>query len=128
MYLNTVVLASLLGLAAAASSDSSSDVTSLVAQLPTCSVSCLDQGATSAGCGTSDYSCQCEKQEAITANATSCLASSCALSNITSKRPAYLALHTPKPIRLSTIADYVPSHPIRCLEDLRRRRRQQHVY
>lgn len=88
MYFNTVVLASFLGLAAAAaasSSDSSSDVTSLVAKLPKCSVSCLDDGATSAGCGTSDYSCQCEKQQAIATNATSCLTASCALANITSK-------------------------------------------
>lgn len=78
-----IALSGLASLAAAASSDA--NVTSLVAQLPSCSVSCLEAAATSAGCGASDYSCQCSHTDAVEANATSCLTSSCSISNITSE-------------------------------------------
>lgn len=84
MQFNTIVLSGFLGLAAAASSD----VTSLVSQLPSCSTACLADGASSAGCSSTDYSCQCENQDAITTNSSSCISTSCSVSDISSK---YLA-------------------------------------
>lgn len=84
MQFNNIVLAGFLGLAAAASSDSSSDVSSLVAKMPSCSIPCLEAAATSAGCDETDYACQCENQQAVSMNATSCLTTSCSISNITS--------------------------------------------
>lgn len=90
MQIKTVVLSGFLGLAAAASSD----LASLVAELPSCSLPCLEQGASAADCGTSDYSCQCSSQDTITANATSCLTTSCSITNITSKSFHYSLLWT----------------------------------
>lgn len=80
MQFKTIALASFLGLAAAASD---SDVSSLAAQLPSCSTSCLDDAASSQGCDSTDYTCLCENMDAISKNATSCLTSSCSISNIT---------------------------------------------
>lgn len=80
MQSKNIVLASFLGLAAAASSD----VMSLVAKLPSCSTPCLVAGAASAGCGITDYSCQCQNEKAISLNATSCLTTSCSIADITS--------------------------------------------
>lgn len=83
MQFKTLTLTAFVGLAAAASSSSS--VSSLVSEIPSCATSCLDQGAAAADCGTTDYSCQCKNQATISTNASSCLASSCSVSDISSK-------------------------------------------
>lgn len=94
MQFQTIVLAGFLGLAAAASSDSSSDLSSLVAQIPSCSTSCITKSAAAQGCGSSDYSCQCENQEVIATNAASCLTSSCSIQNITGMSSPQIPRHT----------------------------------
>ncbi|KAL1859543.1 hypothetical protein Daus18300_009544 [Diaporthe australafricana] len=78
MQFKAIVLSAVVGLVAA----QSSDVTSLVAQLPSCSLTCLLAGASAADCESMDYSCQCNKQDVIVANATSCLTSSCNTNDI----------------------------------------------
>lgn len=90
MQFKTIVLAGFLGLATAASSESSSDVSSLAAELPSCSVSCITESAAAQGCGSTDYSCQCENEAAISANASSCLTSSCSIQNISGMSPISL--------------------------------------
>lgn len=81
MQFKTIVLSSFLGLVAAASSD----VTSLASQLPSCSQTCLDEGASAANCDSTDYSCQCENQDTITTNSSTCISSSCSITDISSK-------------------------------------------
>ncbi|KAJ0119191.1 cfem domain-containing protein [Diaporthe amygdali] len=78
MQFKAIVLSGVLGLVAA----QSSDVASLVAELPSCSLTCLLAGASAADCESMDYSCQCNKQDVIVANATSCLTSSCNTNDI----------------------------------------------
>lgn len=80
MQFKAIVLSTVLGLVAA----QSSDVASLVAELPSCSLTCLLAGASAADCESMDYSCQCGKQDVIVANATSCLTSSCNTNDIAS--------------------------------------------
>merc|ERR1711974_576223 len=51
---------------------------SLVAQLPSCAISCLASASTTNGCGISDYARQCGAKKAdITAAATPCVLSAC---------------------------------------------------
>ncbi|KAI3397911.1 hypothetical protein diail_10080 [Diaporthe ilicicola] len=73
MQFKAIVLSAIVGLVAA----QSSDVTSLVAELPPCSLTCLLAGASAADCESMDYTCQCNKQDVIVANATSCLTAAC---------------------------------------------------
>lgn len=80
MQFKAIVLSTVLGLVAA----QSSDVASLVAELPSCSLTCLLAGASAADCESMDYACQCGKQDVIVANATSCLTSSCNTNDIAS--------------------------------------------
>jgi hypothetical protein len=80
MQFKAIVLSTVIGLVAA----QSSDVASLVAELPSCSLTCLLAGASAADCESVDYSCQCGKQDVIVANATSCLTSSCNPNDIAS--------------------------------------------
>ncbi|KAJ5051919.1 uncharacterized protein L3040_001682 [Drepanopeziza brunnea f. sp. 'multigermtubi'] len=57
---------------------SSQSVSSLVAQLPSCAISCLATASSSVGCGISDYTCQCGlNKDAVTSAATFCVVSSC---------------------------------------------------
>lgn len=80
MQFKAIVLSTVLGLVAA----QSSDVASLVTELPSCSLTCLLAGASAADCESMDYACQCGKQDVIVANATSCLTSSCNTNDIAS--------------------------------------------
>lgn len=80
MQFKAIVLSTVLGLVAA----QSSDVASLVTELPSCSLTCLLAGASAADCESMDYSCQCNKQDVIVANATSCLTSACNTQDIAS--------------------------------------------
>ncbi|KAI7786782.1 hypothetical protein LA080_002252 [Diaporthe eres] len=78
MQFKAIVLSTVLGLVAA----QSSDVASLVTELPSCSLTCLLAGASAADCESMDYACQCGKQDVIVANATSCLTTSCNTNDI----------------------------------------------
>ncbi|POS78689.1 hypothetical protein DHEL01_v202932 [Diaporthe helianthi] len=78
MQFKVIVLSAVLGLVAA----QSSDVASIIAELPSCSLTCLLAGASAADCESTDYSCQCGKQDIIVTNATSCLTSSCNTNDI----------------------------------------------
>lgn len=119
MQFKAVVLSTVLGLVAA----QSSDVASLVTELPSCSLTCLLAGASAADCESMDYACQCGKQDVIVANATSCLTTSCNTNDIASM---FL------PIRsvISHIATNIPfRNPNRLSADLRGcdgRQQQQH--
>lgn len=112
-FFNTITLttATLIGLAAAAAS---SDVSSLVSQIPSCADTCLDQGAAAASCGTTDYACQCEHQDTIASNATTCLVSSCSVSDISStcffSPPSFffLSLSLSQPVS----PPHLPPHPL----------------
>lgn len=86
MQLTTLILSVFLGLSAAASSD----VSSLISQLPSCGQTCLVSGAAAANCEATDYSCQCDNEDTIIANSTSCIVSSCSVSDISSKMPIFL--------------------------------------
>ncbi|KAL2071042.1 hypothetical protein VTL71DRAFT_12277 [Oculimacula yallundae] len=56
----------------------SQSASSLVAQLPSCAITCLASASTTNGCGISDFACQCgEKKADITKNATPCVLSGC---------------------------------------------------
>lgn len=81
MQFKAIALSTVLGLVAA---QSSFDVASLVAELPSCSLTCLLAGASAADCDSMDYACQCGKQDVIVANATSCLTTSCNTNDIAS--------------------------------------------
>ncbi|KAF3762931.1 hypothetical protein M406DRAFT_264376 [Cryphonectria parasitica EP155] len=85
MQFKNIALAGFISLASAASSDS--NVTAIASQLPSCATSCLTTGAASAGCGATDYSCQCDNKATIETNATSCLTTSCSVTDITCKCP-----------------------------------------
>lgn len=94
MQSKTVLLSGLLSLASfAAAADSSSDLSTLASDLPSCSLPCLVSGASSAGCGATDYSCQCSNQQTIQANATSCLTSACSVADISSMSPLLAFTH-----------------------------------
>jgi hypothetical protein len=77
MQFTTLVISSFIGLAAATSS-----AAELAAQLPACSDSCLSAAATAVDCGSTDYLCQCDNMDAYVSNATSCISTSCSVSDI----------------------------------------------
>ncbi|ROV95738.1 hypothetical protein VMCG_07641 [Cytospora schulzeri] len=84
MQFKTIAISTFIGLAAATSS---TDVSDLTNELPSCSLLCLVSGASSAGCGATDYTCQCENQAVITSGSTECLTQSCSAAEIgTTKR------------------------------------------
>ncbi|KAG8169108.1 hypothetical protein KVR01_001857 [Diaporthe batatas] len=78
MQFKAIVLSTVFGLVAA----QSSDVASLVTELPSCSLTCLLAGASAADCESTDYACQCGNQDIIVTNATACLTSSCNTNDI----------------------------------------------
>ena len=45
--------------------------------IPTCGRQCLEQAATSVGCGVVDFTCSCSKQSAVASAATSCVIKAC---------------------------------------------------
>jgi hypothetical protein len=60
----------------------SQTIASEVAQIPSCALSCLTTAITGAGCGLTDYACQCgSSKDAITKAATPCVVSSCSTSD-----------------------------------------------
>lgn len=64
----------------------SQSISSEVSQLPSCSLSCLTSAITGAGCGLTDYACQCgSAKAAITTSATPCLLKACSTSDALSK-------------------------------------------
>ncbi|RDW58047.1 hypothetical protein BP6252_13458 [Coleophoma cylindrospora] len=59
-----------------------------VALLPSCSLTCLSNAATSNGCGITDYTCQCgSANSAITASATPCIVGACSSSDALKVQP-----------------------------------------
>lgn len=70
------------GLASLVAGQSQTDISSLVSQIPSCAVSCLDTAATSAGCATSDFNCRCDKSAVIGASSGACLARSCSVDDV----------------------------------------------
>ncbi|KAG4033781.1 hypothetical protein MFRU_004g02840 [Monilinia fructicola] len=61
----------------------SQSIASEVAQLPSCALSCLATAATSAGCGLTDYACQCgDAKAAITKSGTPCIVAACSASDV----------------------------------------------
>lgn len=60
----------------------SQTIASEVAQIPSCALTCLTTAITGAGCGLSDYACQCgTAKDSITTSATPCVLSKCATSD-----------------------------------------------
>ena len=45
--------------------------------IPTCGRQCLEQAATSVGCGVVDFTCSCSKQSSIASSASSCVIKAC---------------------------------------------------
>lgn len=124
MQFKTIAISAFVGLAAATSS---TDVSDLVNDLPSCSLLCLVSGASEAGCGATDYTCQCKSESSITTNATSCLKSSCSATEIGSKCP-----YPPSRARVSLAKILLllqlltsSSHQERNFSDLRRHHWQQ---
>lgn len=57
------------------------DVNSLVAQIPSCALTCLVTSATQVNCGITDYKCQCENATELQAVATPCVSSACSVAD-----------------------------------------------
>jgi hypothetical protein len=61
-----------------ATSAYAASIADLVAQIPACAVTCVAEASTAAGCGITDYECQCgPKKEDITSGATPCVLGAC---------------------------------------------------
>lgn len=61
-----------------ATASDSSDLTSLIDQLPGCAVGCLEQSAAAINCTSSDLPCLCDKSDQLVASIAPCvLTSSC---------------------------------------------------
>ncbi|KAH8879074.1 hypothetical protein GQ53DRAFT_834450 [Thozetella sp. PMI_491] len=58
------------------------DPNSIVAQVPSCAMTCLIRGAAAVGCGTVDYKCQCTHMTDLTQAVTPCLAQGCTVDEI----------------------------------------------
>lgn len=57
-----------------------------VAQLPSCSLTCLSNAVVSAGCSITDYACQCgSMRPAIASQATPCIVKACNITEALSK-------------------------------------------
>ncbi|KAI1742763.1 hypothetical protein F4680DRAFT_411692 [Xylaria scruposa] len=63
--------------AAAVAAQNSTSLPDLVSMLPTCATPCLTQGASAAGCATTDFQCICGKQTQFISGATSCIIQDC---------------------------------------------------
>ncbi|KUJ12764.1 uncharacterized protein LY89DRAFT_542272, partial [Mollisia scopiformis] len=60
----------------------SQTIASELAKLPTCSITCLHNAISGAGCSLTDYTCQCgTAKSAITTAATPCIISACSTSD-----------------------------------------------
>ncbi|KAH0424249.1 immunoreactive protein [Colletotrichum kahawae] len=66
----TIITAFLAAFAAAATVDE------LVAEIPTCAVTCIRDAATSVNCDISDFACSCAKQDQLTPVVVNCLSKS----------------------------------------------------
>ncbi len=78
MQFKTLFVAALAGFVAA------QDINTLISEIPSCALTCLLTGASDAGCGTSDYACQCSNQSTIQTSAEPCLTKACSTSDIAS--------------------------------------------
>lgn len=66
----------------------SQSIASEVAMLPACALTCLAPAITSAGCGLTDYACQCgTANAAIATSATPCIITGCSSDDALSKFP-----------------------------------------
>ncbi|KAI0103322.1 hypothetical protein GGR51DRAFT_253569 [Nemania sp. FL0031] len=63
--------------AAVVAAQNSTSLPDLVSEIPTCAIPCFQDGADSAGCATTDFSCLCSNQSSFIAGATSCILSDC---------------------------------------------------
>ncbi|KAH8671606.1 hypothetical protein BX600DRAFT_251014 [Xylariales sp. PMI_506] len=61
-------------LVAAVSAD---EITSLVASIPSCALTCLITGVSSVNCAATDYTCQCTNAAALQAAVSPCIAAGC---------------------------------------------------
>ncbi len=54
----------------------------LIAQVPTCTVPCLDNAAKQIGCATTDNQCKCKKSDELASQAIVCVSSSCSIDKL----------------------------------------------
>lgn len=59
--------------AAVAAAQNSTSLPDLVAQLPTCASSCLNDGASNANCTVTDFSCICDNKDSFLSGASICI-------------------------------------------------------
>lgn len=82
MQFKVAALATLLAVVAA------QDIATIVASLPSCSLACLTTAITNSGCSIADYACQCgTAKNAITKEATPCIAKACSPQDTLGKFP-----------------------------------------
>ncbi|KAI8631411.1 hypothetical protein F5Y19DRAFT_395056 [Xylariaceae sp. FL1651] len=75
MHFKAIVLSFFAAVVAAQNSTSLPD---LVSQLPTCAIPCFNQGATAAGCSTTDFQCLCGSgKQAFINSASGCILKDC---------------------------------------------------
>lgn len=60
------------------------NVTALADTIPLCAAGCLTDAAALAGCGATDYTCECAHYAAIQASSSSCLNTRCSAADIAS--------------------------------------------
>lgn len=72
-------------LVAAATAVAAQDLGTLVAQIPACAFSCLEQASKSLGCTLTDYKCMCRNTAQTESAATTCLTNSCQVGEISSE-------------------------------------------
>ncbi|KAK7753419.1 hypothetical protein SLS62_004710 [Diatrype stigma] len=65
MQFTTVALSLFAAVATAQTNSTDESLPDLVAQLPTCAMSCFNSSADGAGCSTTDFDCLCSTQEFI---------------------------------------------------------------
>ncbi|KAI1120138.1 hypothetical protein F5Y10DRAFT_290284 [Nemania abortiva] len=63
--------------AAVAAAQNSTSLPDLVSQIPECAIGCFQEGADSAGCSTTDFTCLCKNQSSFIAGAATCVLGAC---------------------------------------------------
>jgi len=64
-----------------------------LSSIPSCALTCIVKAISSAGCGVTDYQCQCvTKSQTITNDATPCIASSCSKDDQAKVAPAVASI------------------------------------
>ncbi|KAI1363820.1 hypothetical protein F5Y08DRAFT_231591 [Xylaria arbuscula] len=77
MQFKTLALSLFAAVAAAESIDQ------LVAEIPSCATTCLNDAAKKAGCAVDDYTCQCTNILSITTDALPCVSGACSTDDLT---------------------------------------------